>query len=178
MISHVVHGPPALARNLASGETVFVLDELELQGACDWALIRSGVDVCAPGDPIAIARGLGIEIVYGHVPGCGGVLVANDPPLIIVRRRRDEYATMTAAAHEIAHYALIRTGALESHTEQDADDVAARLITPRGWVRVECLTRGRTIDELATMHPFARAAIVLARARYVLGSYVAIDDAA
>lgn len=155
-----------------------VLSNEDLYGASSWALIKSAVDVCAPGDPFAIARGLGLEIVMGSMRHQCGALAGNDPPTILLRRRRDVRTQQFSLAHEIAHYAITRTGALDEHTEDDADEVAARLLCPRGWIRLECLTRGRAIEELPSLCPYVDPRIVLMRARHVLGLDVAVDDAA
>lgn len=154
------------------------MDDEDLYGAAHWALLKAGIDVCEPADPIAIARGLDVDVIVSDARGVCGAFAMNDPAVIVVRRRRDVRAEAFALAHELGHYAIARTGALESHTERDADEVAMRLLVPRGWVRVECLTRGRGIEELPALCPHVDPRVVIARARHVLGLQVAIDDAA
>jgi hypothetical protein len=155
-----------------------VLEDADLEGAASWAILRAGLDPSDPVDPFALAHGLGVRVTRGWPRGCGAILIANDPPTIALRMASSEFETAMRLAHELAHYALIRTGDRGPHLERDVDEIAARLLVPSGFIRVECLARGRSIDDLPALVALARPTIVLARARRVLGLDIATADAA
>jgi hypothetical protein len=155
-----------------------MLDDQDLEGTASWAILRAGLDPTESIDPFALAHGLGVRVVRGWPCGCGGILIANDPPIIALRMARSDLETSMRLAHELAHYALIRTGVRGPHDERDAESIAARLLVPSGFVRVECLARGRSMDQLPALIAHLRPAMVIARARAVLGFDIATALAA
>jgi Zn-dependent peptidase ImmA (M78 family) len=150
------------------------LDEEDLEGIAPWPFVRGRVDPCDPPDPFALARALGANIIMAASRSCS-MVIANDPPTIFLRPRRDDRATAFALAHELAHLAMVRCGVRE-HVEIDVDEIARRILIPTPFVRFECLTRGRTIDELPAFCRHAESRVVIARARHVLGSDRAIQN--
>ncbi|HET7136075.1 MAG TPA: hypothetical protein VFJ25_09160 [Casimicrobiaceae bacterium] len=152
-----------------------MLDDADLEGVAGWLFTRSRLHPADPCDPFELARALGVTIIETRERVCAA-LVANDPPLVMLRVRRDERATAFALAHELAHLGMRRCG-IREQTECDADEIARRMLVPSGFVRVECLVRGRTIAQLPALAPLVDPRVVIARARHVLGLHVPVREA-
>lgn len=107
---------------------------------------RAGLDPDEGVSPVAIARGLGIEVrVVSHpkFPGDGALVRLHDQWIAFVRGGISRERKRFALAHEIAEWAL--RGVVDERIEDACNAIAAALLAPRrAFVR-----RAREVGDVA-----------------------------
>lgn len=125
-----------MAAVAANDQTWAELSDADCEGAAQGALVRVGAEQHSSAlAPHALARALGLQLSASVPAGCRGLLEPDCKVLRFDGRGTPEQVSWRVA-HELGHYAGVRSGLLAPHPEGSIDRIAAALVMPRAAVRL------------------------------------------
>lgn len=123
------------------------------EGEARALLAAAGYDADDAPGALAIARRLGVEVVYGDASMLGGALSSLERVgcrhVIFLRRHLPPARAHWCIAHELAELRLLELGCRDEDIERRADAIAAGLVMPWRAFRMAVEDLGRAPADLA-----------------------------